>query len=124
MNSTRLLFVILISFLLNSTYLFSQEEDHDAVYLQLVKEFTLNPDGSMDYHYTKELKLQTYRAFTSLYGETFIIYHPAFQTLKINQAFTIMADGKKVSSRPMRSMKSCHLFVQMLRTIMPCVKWW
>ena len=82
-------------FLISSNLLFSQDENYDAVYLQLKKEYTLNPDGSMDYRYRKELKLQTYRSFNSLYGETFIPYNPTFQSLKINEAFTIMADGKK-----------------------------
>lgn len=81
--------------LMSSNFLFSQDENYDAVYLQLRKEYTLNPDGSMDYRYVKKLKLQTYRSFNSLYGETFIPYNPAFQSLKINEAYTIMADGKK-----------------------------
>ncbi len=80
---------------MSSNFLFSQDENYDAVYLQLRKEYTLNPDGSMDYRYVKKLKLQTYRSFNSLYGETFIPYNPAFQSLKINEAYTIMADGKK-----------------------------
>ena len=89
--------VFIISFLVVwSTHLFSQEQKYDAVYLKLLKEFTLNPDGSMDYNYQKELKLQTYRSFHNLYGETFVIYHPGFQKLKINEAYTIMNDGKKV----------------------------
>jgi len=90
-----------ISFLLTSVLflltsnLFSQDENYDAVYLQLTKEYTLNPDSSMDFRYIKKQKLQTYRSFHNLYGETFIVYHPEFQSLKINEAFTLMADGKK-----------------------------
>ena len=74
---------------------FSQDENYDAVYLQLKKEYTLNPDGSMDYRYVKKLKLQTYRAFQSLYGESFVVYNPDFQSLKVNEVYTQMADGKK-----------------------------
>jgi len=74
----------------------AQDEKYDAVYLNLVKEYTLNGDGSMDYRYVKQQKLQTYRAFHNLYGETFVVYNPAFQELKINEVNTIMADGKKV----------------------------
>jgi len=81
--------------LLNSDFVFSQDENYDAVYLQLKKEYTLNPDGSIDYRYMKKQKLQTYRAFHNLYGETFIVYHPDFQSLKVNEVYTIMADGKK-----------------------------
>jgi hypothetical protein len=81
--------------LLSSSFLFSQDENYDAVYLQLKKEYTMNPDGRIDYRYIKKLKLQSYRSFNSLYGETFISYNPAFQSLKINEVYTIMADGKK-----------------------------
>lgn len=81
---------------LQCTHLFAQYENNDAVYLKLTKVYTLNPDGSMDYRYQKKLKLQTYRAFNNLYGETFITYNPREQKLKINEAYTIMADGKKV----------------------------
>jgi len=82
---------------LQCSHLFAQYENNDGVYLKLVKEYTLNPDGSMDYRVQKKLKLQTYRAFNSLYGETFIVYNPKKQKLKINEAYTIMADGKKVT---------------------------
>ena len=81
--------------LLFSSLLYSQDENYDAVYLQIKKEYTLNPDGSMDYRYMKKLKLQSYRSFINLYGETFIVYHPDFQSLKVNEVYTIMADGKK-----------------------------
>jgi hypothetical protein len=89
---------ILFTFFLiipSSILLYSQDENYDAVYLKLKKEYTLNPDGSMDYRYTKQQKLQTYRSFHNLYGETFIVYHPDFQSLKVNEVYTIMADGKK-----------------------------
>ena len=86
--------------LMSSNLVLSQDENYDAVYFQLKKEYTLNPDGSIDYRYMKKLKLQTYRSFNSLYGETFIPYNPDFQSLKINEAYTIMADGKKNPSPP------------------------
>jgi len=89
------IFLTSVLFLLTSNHLFSQDENYDAVYLQLIKEYTLNPDGSMDFRYIKKQKLQTYRSFHNLYGETFIVYHPDFQSLRINEAYTIMADGKK-----------------------------
>ncbi|MBE0646385.1 MAG: DUF3857 domain-containing protein [Bacteroidales bacterium] len=74
----------------------AQDENYDAVYLSLTKEYTLNADGTIDYRCTKTLKLQNYRSFHRLFGETFIVYNPDFQELKVNQAYTIMADGKKV----------------------------
>ena len=75
---------------------FSQKENSDAEYLKILKEYTLNDDGSIDFHYSKQLKLLTHYSFHRLYGETFIIYNTYFQKLKINSAFTIMADGKKI----------------------------
>jgi hypothetical protein len=62
----------------------------------LIKEYQLNADGSMDYHQYKKLKLLTYNAIHRSCGETFIVYNPAFQKLRINDAFTIMVDSKKI----------------------------
>ena len=100
MRILKSVFLFSIFYLLSSILVFSQDENYDAVYLQISKEYTLNPDGSMDYRYIKKLKLQTYRSFNSLYGETFIVYNPDHQKLKINEVYTIMADGKKVVSPP------------------------
>lgn len=76
----------------------SFSQTSDAEYQKILKEYTLNEDGSVDYHYTKSLKLLTHFAFHRLYGETFIVYNTDFQELKINSSYTIMADGKKVMS--------------------------
>jgi len=76
--------------------LFSQTPGYDAEYQKLVKEYILQKDGSWDFHYRKEIKLLTHYSFHRLFGETFIVYNPLYQQLKINEAFTVMADGKKV----------------------------
>ncbi len=95
MKTLRIL--ILLAFLTSINHgIFSQHENTDAVYLKLVKEYILHEDGSYDFHYHKEVKLLTYFSFHRLYGETFIVYNPEFQQLKINDCYTIMADGKKV----------------------------
>lgn len=88
--------ITIIVLLTISSLAFSQNEKADAEFLLVKKEYTLNQDGSVDYHYTKELKLLSHYSFHRLYGETFIVYNTEFQTLKINEAYTIMADGKKV----------------------------
>jgi hypothetical protein len=88
--------IILALCLIQVSNLQAQTESYDAEYLKLVKEYTLNPDGSYDFHYHKEIKLNTHFSFHRLFGETFIVYNPEFQELKINEAYTIMADGKKV----------------------------
>jgi len=89
-------FIIILFCLISPIRIFSQDDRCDAVYLSLTKTYTLNPDGSMDYRYEKKLKLQTYRSFQNLYGETFIVYNPEYQQLKINEFFTLTEDGKKV----------------------------
>ncbi len=71
-------------------------EDGDAVFKKVSKEFSLAEDGSMSSRITKEVKLLTYNSFHRLYGETFIVYNPEYQKLKINSCYTVMKDGKKV----------------------------
>ncbi len=74
------------------------QQEPDAVYHHIVKEYTIYEDGSYDLHYSKKLELRSHFAFNQLYGETFVIYNPDYQELKINEAYTIMADGKKTPS--------------------------
>lgn len=92
----KILTILIPAFLFSFLSLSAQPIDQDAEYLKLVKEYTLNKDGSYDFHFRKELKLLTYFSFQRLYGETFIVYNPQYQQLKINEAYTVMADGKKV----------------------------
>lgn len=68
----------------------------DAVYNKLIKEYTLNEDGSSEYHLYKEVTIISYYAFNRQQGETFIVYNPEYQELNINDSYTIMADGKKI----------------------------
>ena len=76
----------------------SDYPDTDAVYLDLKKTFILNKDGSIVQKVEKKQKLFTYRSFHSLYGDTRITYNPDFQTVKVDESYTVMADGKKVKS--------------------------
>lgn len=71
-------------------------EEGDAVYKKIIHEYTLNPDGSSEYREYKEIKLLSHLSFNRMYGETFIIFDPAYQELEINEAYTIMADGQRV----------------------------
>ncbi len=80
------------------TGLAQDEKNYDAVYASVLKEYTLNGDGSMVYRYSKEQKLLTYRAINNMYGETFVVYNPDFQKLKIDECVTTMADGKRVKT--------------------------
>lgn len=88
--------IFLVIFIFSSALLKAQTESYDAEYLKLVKEYTLNEDGSSGFHYHKEIRLLTHFSFHRLFGETFIVYNPEYQELKINECYTVMADGKKV----------------------------
>jgi len=96
MKTISLIPIFFCCLILNSSDIIAQDEKHDALYLSVIKEYTLNPDGSTAYRYIKEQKLLTYRAFHNLYGETFVVYDPTHQKLKINGVYTVMADGKKI----------------------------
>ena len=92
----KIFWILAIVLIINSA--FAQEENADAVFLKITKEYRLNEDGSTELFYSKKLKLLTYYSFHRLYGETFIVYNPDFQELKINKSFTTMADGKVIKS--------------------------
>ena len=67
-------------------------QEYEATYHLISRSYTLNEDGSMDYRYRKELQLFTTASFDK-YGETFIVYNPEYQTLTINEAYTVRKDG-------------------------------
>jgi len=80
------------------TTLTEDQKNADAVYLKQVKEYTLNKDGSSTYHYYHKLLYNSYLSINRFYGETFVVYNPEYQTLKVNKSETTMANGKKVKS--------------------------
>jgi hypothetical protein len=96
-NINAFLLVTLLSVLCLPA-LAQDEKNYDAVYYSILKEYTLNPDGSIVYHFSKEQKLLTYRAINNMYGETFVVYNPQFQKLEIRESSTTMADGKLVKA--------------------------
>jgi hypothetical protein len=89
--------ILLLAFgIFTNLTILAQAEKSDAVYQEQTKEYTLNKDGSWNYHYKHKLLINTYYAFHNLYGEDFIVYDRAFQNLKINRSVTTMADGTQV----------------------------
>lgn len=90
----RLYSIILLLSIVGFTY---AGPKYDAVYHLISKSYTLNEDGSMDYHFRKEVQLFTSNAFDD-YGETFIPYNTELQTLTINEAYTIRKDGSIVQT--------------------------
>jgi hypothetical protein len=71
----------------------TSEPESDAVFEKITIEYTLNEDGTQEYRYYKKLKLLSHFSFNRLYGETFIIYNPQYQSLKVNLAQTTHSNG-------------------------------
>lgn len=70
----------------------------EAEYGKLSKAFTLNADGSQEMRYNMELTLFTHTAMNGTYGESFIVYNPQYQELKINESYTRQKDGNIVKT--------------------------
>ena len=70
----------------------------DAVYKQLRYDWTVNADGTSDYHYRHEVKILRNRALTAYAdkGETFVTYNPDIEDLTINEVYTIRENGSRV----------------------------
>ncbi|MCK5775198.1 MAG: DUF3857 domain-containing protein, partial [Bacteroidales bacterium] len=87
-------YILSISIILFAAFSFAQTTD--AVFKKIKKTYTLNVDGTSEYRYQKELQLNSQYAFNRLFGETFVIYNPDYEYVKIHHAYTIMANGRKV----------------------------
>jgi len=98
MKSKHIFLFILLVAILGSCQPNTWEQENDAVYKSIKKEYQLNADGSVDYRYQHQLKYITHNSFNRMFGESFVIYDPRFQQLKINKSETKMADGKLVAS--------------------------
>ena len=70
----------------------------EAEYKKLSKAYTLNADGSQEFRYNMELTLFTHTAMNGTYGESFIVYNPQYQELKINSSYTKQKDGNIVKT--------------------------
>lgn len=88
---------LLLSLIISFSVL-GQQPESDAIYVKIIKEYTLHEDGSMEYRYYKKLRLNTHFSFNRLYGETFIVYDPNFQDLKIKKALVTQKNGTVVPS--------------------------
>ena len=85
----------------------------EAEYKKLAKTWTLNADGSQEFRYDMELTLFTHTAMNGTYGESFIVYNPQYQELKINSSYTKQKDGTIIKT--MLSWKSFPATRLMLR---------
>lgn len=71
----------------------------DAVYRLIRQEWTINADGTSDYHFRQEVEIIRNRALTAYAdkGETFVVYNPELEEVTVNEVYTIQADGRRVS---------------------------
>lgn len=90
----KILFVVLAAAL--SAMSFAQSPD--AIYKLLRQEWTVNADGTSDYHYRHEVQILRNRALVAYAdkGETFVVYNPDLEELTINEVYTIQKDGTRV----------------------------
>lgn len=73
-------------------------QKYDATLNNVTEIYTLKQDGSIDYDYSKSMTFHTHHSFCSLFGETFVVYNPAFQKLTINECKTTQKDGTIVNA--------------------------
>ena len=77
----------------------SPSQAQDAVYKLLKYEWTINADGTSDFHYRHEVQILRNRALVAYAdkGETFVVYNPDLEELTINEVYTIQKDGTRVN---------------------------
>lgn len=73
-------------------------QNPDAVYKLLRQEWTVNADGTSDYHYRHEVQILRNRTLVAYAdkGETFVVYNPDLEELKVNEVYTLRPDGSRV----------------------------
>lgn len=92
---------ILLAFILllvASSQAQTQKTMPEALFKQLSRTYTLNPDGSQELRVQKELTIYTHTAMNRTYGETFITYDPQWQKVKINASYTRQKDGTLIKT--------------------------
>lgn len=90
------IFFIAIAILLGSA---ATAQQSDAIYKLLREEWTVNADGSSDYHHRHEVQILRNRALVAYagLGETFVVYNPDIEELTVNEVYTIQKDGTLVA---------------------------
>ncbi len=70
----------------------------EAQYKSISKSYTIGEDGSYTLQVVKEITLLTHLSFNRLFGETFVEYNPERESIKVNESYTIQADGTVVKA--------------------------
>lgn len=81
-----------------SLFSLANAQQPDAIYKLLRYEWTVNADGTSDYHYRHEVQILRNRALTAYAdkGETFVVYNPDLEDLTINEVYTLQLDGTRI----------------------------
>ena len=81
-----------------SFFSLANAQQPDAIFKLLHYEWTINADGTSDYHYRHEVQILRNNALTAYAdkGETFVVYNPDLEELTVNEVYTIQADGKRI----------------------------
>lgn len=90
----KILIVAIATLLCNAAF----AQQPDAVYKLLRQEWTVNADGTSDYHYRHEVQILRNRALVAYAdkGETFVVYNPDLEDLTVNEVYTIQKDGTRI----------------------------
>ena len=94
----KILFAAAIISIFNFQFSILKAQQPDAQYKLLRYEWTVNADGTSDFHYRHEVQILRNRALTAYAdkGETFVTYNPDLETLTINEVYTIQHDGTRI----------------------------
>ena len=90
----------------------------EAEFGKLHKTYILHTDGSQEMRVQKELTLFTHTAMNRLYGESFIVYNPEFQELKIHDRIPVRKMAISLRRPKTRLLRYFLLLQPMLRHIM------
>lgn len=95
----KILFIATIVSIFNFQFSFAHAQQPDAKYKLLRYEWTLNSDGTSDYHYRHEVQILRNRALVAYAdkGETFVVYNPDLEELTVNEVYTIQKDGTRIN---------------------------
>ncbi len=94
----KIVFIAAIISFFNFQLSISRAQQPDAVYKLLRYEWTLNADGSSDFHYRHEVQILRNRALVAYAdkGETFVVYNPDLEEVTINEVYTRQLDGTRI----------------------------
>lgn len=70
----------------------------DGTYKSIISEYTLSADGGITQKVSKVLKYNTHHSFFKLFGETFVVFNPEFQTIKVDTSYTVQKDGTVIKT--------------------------